>query len=220
MQRAADFHHQITDAYLPQAARVVDDAAALDAAVDVLNADAAACKPSIGGFLRPREGSAPWLLGRHHDLDVVERERQEAQILEQPAPRGQGIRRGIRNPFIVGAAGIGLTQEEDRERRVDEQHVFYGVVSFLAAITARLLKRILGALDAPFGAIVAKRGEVAAGAGAAAGGADVVGDPSVGTTTAATSASATPRRFANACTDRVGASPSVRSVARRTTKRT
>jgi len=75
MQRAADFHHQITDARLPQAARVVDDAAALGAAVDVLNADAAARNPSIGGFLRPREGSAPWLLGRHDDLDVLERAR-------------------------------------------------------------------------------------------------------------------------------------------------
>jgi hypothetical protein len=94
------------------------------------------------------------------------------------------------------------------------------VVSFLTAITARLLKRILGALDAPFGPIVAKRGEGAAGAGAAAGGADVVGGPSIGTIMAATSASATPRRCANACTDRVGASPSVRRVARRTTKRT
>jgi hypothetical protein len=118
----------------------------------------------------------------------------------------------------VGAASMGLTQKEDGERRVDQQHVFHRVASFLAAITARLLKRILGALDAPFGAIVAKRGE--AGAGAAAGGADVVGGPSVGTTRAAASASATPRRFAKSCTNRVGASPNVRSVARRMSKRT
>src|SRR4030095_7383128 len=65
MQRAADFHDQITDARLPQAAGVVDDTAALHAAVDMLNADAAACNSAIGGLLRPREGSAPWLLGRH-----------------------------------------------------------------------------------------------------------------------------------------------------------
>ncbi len=38
MQRPADFHDQIADARLPQAARVVDDAAALDAAVDVRDA--------------------------------------------------------------------------------------------------------------------------------------------------------------------------------------
>ena len=36
------------------------------------------------------------------------------------------------------------------------------MVLFLAAITARLLSRILGALDAPFGPIVAKRGEAGA----------------------------------------------------------
>jgi hypothetical protein len=198
MQRAAHFHHQITDARLPQPAPIVDDAAALHAAVDVLNVDAAACNPSIGGVLGPREGSAPWLLGRHEECDVVERERQEAQILQQPAPRGSGVGRRLGNPLIVGAAGRGLTQEEDRERRVDEPHVFHRVVSYLAEITARLLKRILGAPDAPFGAIVANRGEVAAGAGAVPGGADVVGGSSVGGTIATASASATPRRCANA----------------------
>jgi hypothetical protein len=219
MQCTADFHDQIADARLPQAAGVVDDAAALDTAGDMLDAHTATRDAPIGGFSAAREGPASRLAGRHDDLDVVAGERQEAQILEPPAPCGQGIRRGLRHPLLVGAAGIGLTQEEAGERRVDEPYVFHRVVSFLAAITARLLKRILGALDAPFGALVATRGEVATGAGAAAGGADVAGS-AVGMTMAATSASATPRRFAKACTDRVGASPSVRSVARRTTKRT
>jgi class 3 adenylate cyclase len=36
MQRTADFHDQIADACLPQAARVVDDAAALNTAIDML----------------------------------------------------------------------------------------------------------------------------------------------------------------------------------------
>lgn len=78
------------------------------------------------------------------------------------------------------------------------------------------LVRILGAPDAPFGAIMATRGE----AGAAAEESTVVGGPAVGTTRAAASASATPRRWANSGKDRVGASPRVRSVARRTTKKT
>jgi hypothetical protein len=99
----------------------------------------------------------------------------------------------IGNPLIVGAASIGLAQHEDRERGVDQPHVFDRVARFLAAITARLRSRILGALDAPFGPIVVKRGE--AGARAAA------------------SASATPRRLANSVKDRVGASPRARSVA-------
>ena len=65
----------------------MDDAAALDAAVDVLNAHAATRDASIGGFLAVREGSAAGLAGRHDDLDVVERECQEAQILEQSTAR-------------------------------------------------------------------------------------------------------------------------------------
>jgi hypothetical protein len=86
MQRTADFHDQVADARLPEAAGVVDHAAALDAAVDVFDAHAATGNASIGGFLAAREGSASWLASRHDDLDLVERERQEAQILEQPTP--------------------------------------------------------------------------------------------------------------------------------------
>ena len=57
MQRTADFHHQIAHTRFPQSAHVLDDAAALDAAVDVLDADPAPRDPSIGRFLPAREGS-------------------------------------------------------------------------------------------------------------------------------------------------------------------
>jgi hypothetical protein len=119
MQGTADFHDAIANARLPETAGIVDNAAALDAAVDVLNAHAAARDTPIRRFLRPREIPSSRLPGRHDDFDLVKRERQEAQILEQAAACGQGIRRGIRNPFIVRAAGIGLTQKEDRERGVN-----------------------------------------------------------------------------------------------------
>jgi hypothetical protein len=208
MQRTADFHDQIADARLPQAASLVDNTAALDAAVDVLDTHATAGDASIRRFLHTREVPPPRLPGRHDDLHVVERERQEAQILEQSAACRQGIRCGIGNPLIMGAPRIGGTEKEDRKCRIDQQHVFYRVAFFLAAITARLLSRILGTPDASLGAIMAKRGE--------AGGSAGIGAPSVGTTRAAASASATPRRLANAAKDRLGASPSVRSVACRT----
>jgi hypothetical protein len=220
MQRTADFHDQIAHARLPQAAGVVDDAAALHTAVDMLDAHPATRDAPIRGFLRAREGAASRLPRRHDDLNLIEGEGQEAQILEQSTARRQGVGGRIGNSLIMGTARIGLAQKEDRERDVDQEHVFYRVVLFLAAITARLLSRILGALDAPFGPIVAKRGEAGSSAGAAAGRAAVGGNPAVGTTMAAASASATPRRVANAVKDRVGASPSARSVARSTTKRT
>jgi hypothetical protein len=215
MQRTADFHDQIADACLPQAASIVDNATALDAAVDMLDAHAPTCDAPIRGFLRTREGTASRLPGWHDDLDLIQGEGQEAQILEQAAARRQGVGGGIGNSLVMSTARVGLTQKEDRERGVDQEHVFDRVVLFLAAITARLLSRILGAFDAPFGPIVAKRGKAGAGAGAAIG-----SDPTVGATMAAASASATPRRVANSAKDRVGASPSARSVARSTTKRT
>ena len=220
MQRTADFHHQVTDAGLPEAADVVDDAAALDAAVDVLDAHTPAGNAPLGGFLPACEGAPPRLLRRHDHLDRRKRKRPKAEILEPSAACRQGVWGGIRQPLIVGAAGLGLTAQEARECRIDPQDVFDGVARVLAAITARLLNWILGTLDAPRGSVVPTRGEAGAEAGAAAGGPDVRGGSSVGTTSALASASVTPRRFANAVKDRVGASPSVRRVARRTTKST
>jgi hypothetical protein len=220
MQGTADFHEQIADARLPQATGVVDDAAARDATVDRLDAHTATRDAPIRGFLCTCEGPPPRLLRRHDDLDVVEGARQEAQIREQPAARGQRVRGGLSDTFIVGTARLGLTEQEDRERRMDQQHLFDGVARFLAAITARVLSRILGTRDAPFGPVVAKRGEVGAGAGAAVGRSADGSAPSLGVTMAAASASATPRRFASSVTDRVGAAPSVRRVDCSTTKRT
>ena len=220
MQRTADFHHQIVHARLPQSACVLDDATALDAAVDVLDAHAATCDPPIRRFLRPRELPAPGFLHGHDNLDLIERERQEAEILEQPAACGQGIGRRVCNPLVVGAAPVSRAQEQDRERGIDEQHVFHRVAFFLTAITARLLSRILGAPDAPFGPIVPKRGEAASGVGTAVGSGAGAGGGSDGRTRAAASASATPRRCANVATERAGASPKARSADRRTTNRT
>ena len=119
MQGTADFHDQIANTRLPQAVGVVDNATALDTAVDVLDAHTATRDAPIGGFLGAREGAASRLPGRHDDLHLVQRKRQEAQILEQPAPCGQGVRGGIGNAFIVGAARIGLTQKKNREHGID-----------------------------------------------------------------------------------------------------
>jgi hypothetical protein len=87
MQRTADFHDPIADARLAEAVRVMDDAAALDTAVDVLDAHTSARDAPIRGCLRARKSTATWLPGWHDHLDLVTRERQEAQILEQPAAR-------------------------------------------------------------------------------------------------------------------------------------
>jgi hypothetical protein len=94
----------------------------------------------------------------------------------------------------VGAAPVSVAQKEDREGGMDQPHMFHRLACFLATITARLLKRVLGARDAPFRPLVATRGEAAAGRGAAAGGSAGGDGSAVGTTRATASASVTPRR--------------------------
>jgi hypothetical protein len=98
MQRTADFHEQIADARLSQAAGVVDDAAALDTAVGMFDVDAAACDPSIGGVLRPREASAPWLLGRHDDLELVKGEAKKPRSCSNRLPAGKGY--GVASAYV------------------------------------------------------------------------------------------------------------------------
>src|SRR4051812_37543166 len=60
------------------------------------------------------------------------------------------------------AAFIGVTEKEYHERCIDEQKVFDRMILFLAAIVAFLFIRVFGARDASLGAIMAKRGAVAA----------------------------------------------------------
>ena len=81
----------------------------------------------------------------------------------------------------------------------------------------RLVRRVLGADDAPFGPVMGKRGEAGAAAGMGATGVD---SSSGGTTTVAASASETPRRWARAERERAGASPRARSAASNTGNRT
>ena len=88
VQRTAEFHHEITDALLPQAHAVFDDPTALDAAVDMLNPQPPLVQRLVGHLLFPREFLATGFLGRHANLDPRQREGQEAEILQQLAPRG------------------------------------------------------------------------------------------------------------------------------------
>src|SRR5216683_2512338 len=117
----------------------------------------------------------------------------------------------------MDATAIGVAEEEDDEQGIDQQDIFDRMVLFLAAITVGLFSRVLGADDAPFRPIMGKRGEACTPAGSAATGAGV---SSSGTTTMAASASETPSRCASAASERVGASPRVRSAASSTGKST
>ena len=56
----------------------------------------------------------------------------------------------------MGAAAIGVAQEEDEEERIDEQDMFDRVISFLAALTRGLFSRVLRADDPPLGPVMGK----------------------------------------------------------------
>jgi hypothetical protein len=110
----------------------------------------------------------------------------------------------------MGTAAVGVAQKEDDEERIDEQDIFDGVILFLATITVRLFRRVLGTDDAPLGPVMGTRGEAGAAAGMGTTGA---GSSSSGTITVAAAASETPRRWARAERERAGASPRARSAA-------
>src|SRR5262249_29055021 len=80
VQGTAEFHHQITNSLLPQTDRVLHDAAALDTAIDMLDAQPPLVERLVAPLLLPRELLATWLLRGPEDLHLREREGQEAQV--------------------------------------------------------------------------------------------------------------------------------------------
>jgi hypothetical protein len=117
----------------------------------------------------------------------------------------------------MGTAAVGVAEKEDDEQGIDEQDIFDCVVFLLPAITCLLFSRVLGADDAPLGAVMGKRGDPEAVAGPATTGAAA---SSNGVTTVAASTAETPRRWARALRERAGASPRVRSATSSAGKRT
>src|SRR2546422_7158229 len=175
----------------------------------------------VQGLVRPlllhRELLATGLLRRHEDLHLGQRERQEPQILQEPALGGQGRGRCVGNRLIMSAAAVGVAQKEDQEEGIDEQDIFDGVVLFLATITFLLCSRVLGADDAPFRPVMGTRGESGVAAGAPT--MDAASSSNAPTTVAA-SATEMPSRCARAVRERAGASPRVRSAASSAGRRT
>src|SRR5215831_19375854 len=180
VQGTAELHHEIADALLPQADPVFHNATMLHTAVAMLNPQSAMVERLVGQLLLQGQVLTAWLLRRHEDLHLRERERQEAQILQQPTPSREWGGGGLRDAQIMDTAAVGVAQKEDDEESIDEQDIFDRVVLFLAAITLFLFSRILGADDAPFRPVMGTRGEAGAAAGMGATGA---GSSASGTTT-------------------------------------
>ena len=218
IERTAEFHREITDAHLPQPDPVFHDAAALDTTVDMLDPQPTVVQGLVGPLLLQGEILAAGFLGRHADLHLGQRTRQEVQILQEPVPRRQRRRRRVGNGRIMSAAAIGVTEKEEEEQRIDEQDMFDRVVAFLAALTRFLFNRVLGADDTLRGAVMGTRGDTS---GAATGRSATGGGSSAsGVTTGAASATEMASRRARTTSKRAGASPRVRRAASSTGRST
>src|SRR2546421_9125650 len=85
VQGTAELHHEIADALLPQPDAVFHHATTLDAAVDMLDPQPPLVERLVSQVLLQGQLRTAWFLRRHEDLHLGERERQEAQILQQSA---------------------------------------------------------------------------------------------------------------------------------------
>src|SRR5215831_7813839 len=110
VQGTAELHHEIADALLPQADPVFHHATPLDAAVDMLDPQPPLVEHLVGPFLLQGELRTAGLLRRHEDLHLRERERQEAQILQQPTPRREWVGGSLRDAQIMDPAAVGVAQ--------------------------------------------------------------------------------------------------------------
>ena len=158
MQGTAEFHHQIADAFFPQADAVFDDATTLHTAVDMLDPQPPLVQRLVGSVRLPRQRLAAECLGRHAACHLGERARQEAQSLQQPAPRGQGRGGHVGHPLVRDTASGGVPEEEEEQQGLDQQDIFDRVVFFLAAITRGLFSSVLGADDASLRPVMGKGG--------------------------------------------------------------
>src|SRR5262245_40845631 len=115
VQGTAELHHEIADALLPQADPVFHNTTPLDAAVDMLDPQPPLVEHLVGQVLLQGQLPTAWLLRRHEDPHLRERERQEAQILQQPTPNWEWVGGGLSDTQIVDTAAVGIAQKEDEE---------------------------------------------------------------------------------------------------------
>src|SRR5215831_7086127 len=104
------------------------NATPLDAAVDMLDPEPPLVERLVGQILLQGQLRTAGLLRRHEDLDLWEREGQEAQILQQPTPGRERVGGGRRDAPIMGTTAVRVAQEEDDEERIDEQDIFHCMI--------------------------------------------------------------------------------------------
>src|SRR5437016_10555127 len=116
VEGAAEFHHEITDASLPQADEVFDNAAALDTTVHMLDPPPPLVEYLVGQLLLQGQLLTAWLLRRHEHRHLRERERQKAQSLQHPTPGQEWGGSGLGDAQLMDTAAVGVAQTENDEQ--------------------------------------------------------------------------------------------------------
>jgi hypothetical protein len=114
--------------------------------------------PLVVGFFRIGQRAVAWFLLGLEDDHAWQSEPLKPTILPKYAPFWQAILGFISNPFIMRFPFIGRAQEPYTPGRIHNEHIFDGMVFFLATVVDFLLISIFRSCYRPFGAIVAKKG--------------------------------------------------------------
>ena len=114
--------------------------------------------PLVVGFFLIGQSSVARLLLRLEDAHARQCETLKPTILPQHAAFWQAILGFVRNPFILRFAFIGRAQKPDPPVRIDQQHIFDGMVFLLATVVDFLFIAVFGSCYRSFGSIVAKKG--------------------------------------------------------------
>src|SRR5438067_2272286 len=91
--------------------------------MDMLNPQSAVVERLVGQVLLQGQLRTAWLLRRHENRHLRERERQEAQILQQPAPGWEWGGGGLSDAQIMDPADVGVAQQEEDEQRIHAQDI-------------------------------------------------------------------------------------------------
>ena len=203
MQGTADFHHHIAHPVFPPPDGLFKHTAAFDPALDMFDPYPSPSTLPVVRFLFWRQLSPARLLRGLDALPALQRARLKAHVLQQRASGRQRRRCRVGDALVVDASRLGLPQEQEAQRGVEQQEGVQHRALFLPARARFLCRRIVGARDGSFGAVMTKRGAAWT---ASDGAADAKG----------TGGPSPPRCWRKASTLRQGASPKVRKVFRST----
>ena len=154
VQAPGHFHDRVHQASAQVAKGVKDDAAALDAAEDMLDTDAVVAQKLVARLLAGKEFAAPrLLLGLERGLGSRRSVALKAGVLHDHAAGRKDEPALVGELFVVHAAGAGRSQVDHALVAGRHQQVLLAVALLFAAVVGLLNLFIPGPADGPLGPV-------------------------------------------------------------------